>query len=538
MLMNKGFSYLIGNISLPFNASVSEAFSVVKSRLKSAGLYTRDITFSVYRRSVDARKKNDIRFVYSIIIDNVAVLLPKDRAIRLGLTPYVVEKPIVEFGTDTCEDNIVVVGSGPCGLFCSLLLAENGFKPILIERGSSVHERKLQIDKFIKTRVLDTDTNIQFGAGGAGTFSDGKLVTRTNDSFNNYVLSKLVEFGAPKEILTLARPHIGTDVLLNVIDNALKRIVILGGRVMYNTKLLDFHTSGNRVKAVITDKGAISCQDLVLAIGHSARDTHELLISKGINVEGKSFSVGMRIEHPVDVIDKGMYGDNAGNPLLGHAEYNLSYDTKNRGVYTFCMCPGGVVVPAASEVGGVVTNGMSYHSRDGRNSNSAVCCTVFKSDYGSSPLDAIGFQRYIERRAFDLAGGDYSAPVITVGDLLSDKCTSHPGEVLPTYMDGKGVRLVNPGEYFPRFVVCGLKNGILDFEKKIRGFAMSGAVLTGPETRTSSPVRIHRETTGLADGYYNLYPSGEGAGYAGGITSAAIDGIRTAMAIMRKYRRN
>ncbi len=531
--------YIVSNISLPFNASFEEAFSVARARLNKIGIKARDLHFSIYRRSIDARKKQDIRFVYSVLITGEMPLFDTEMLKEYGISYDLKTYPNIIFGTEKCEGRPIVVGTGPCGLFTALLLAENGFRPIVLERGGSVDERVKEIESFKKTRVLDVDTNIQFGAGGAGTFSDGKLVTRINDNLSSFVIDKLVEFGAPQEISYLARPHVGTDVLMNVVKKAIDRITELGGEVMYHTTFLGFKSENGSVSVVKTTSGDIQCSDLVLAIGHSARETYDTLLNSGITVEAKSFSVGMRIEHTTEIIDTAMYGENAGNPILGHAEYNLSYNTKKRGVYTFCMCPGGVVVAATSEQNGVVSNGMSYHARDGRNSNSAVCCTAFKEDYGSTPRAAIEFQRKIERAAFVAGGSDYSAPIITVGDFLNNRCVNEPTDVIPTYMDGIGVRLANPDSYLPNFVTENIKSALCDFDKKINGFASSTAVLTGAETRTSAPVRITRDSFyGTAIGYTNLYPAGEGAGYAGGITSAAIDGVKTALKIISKYKHN
>ena len=531
--------YIISNISLPFNASFEEAFSVARAKLKKIGVNTSDLNFSVFRRSIDARKKQDIRFVYSILVTGCSQKINDNTLKANNISCDEKLYPTIKYGHDKCNSRPVVVGTGPCGLFCALLLAENGFRPIVIERGGSVDERVKAIENFKKQRTLDTNTNIQFGAGGAGTFSDGKLITRINDSLSTFVIDKLVEFGAPSEISYLARPHVGTDVLMDVVKKAIDKITELGGEVIYHNTFLGFESNNGRVSVVKTTKGDIECSDLVLAIGHSARDTYEQLITNGISIEAKSFSVGMRIEHPATLIDTAMYGENAGNPILGHAEYNLSYNTKERGVYTFCMCPGGVVVAATSELDGVVSNGMSYHARDGKNSNSAVCCTIFKEDYGSSPLDAIAFQRKIERAAFVAGGSDYSAPIVTVGDFLNDKIGTMPSDVMPTYMDGTAFKLARPSDYLPSIVTTNIKNAIYDFDKKIHGFAYNNAVLTGAETRTSAPVRITRDNElSTALGFSNFYPAGEGAGYAGGITSAAIDGVKTAMKIISKYAKN
>ena len=529
--------YVVNNISLPFNASIQEAFSVARARIRKLGITDSDLTYSIFRRSVDARKKGAIKFVYSIRVGGRLPIIDESRLAKQGISLDTYSAPVIERGNREITHGPVVVGSGPCGLFCALLLAENGLRPTLIERGGSISERRAAVDRFISERVLDTDSNIQFGAGGAGTFSDGKLVTRINDSLSGYILERLIDHGAPEDIRYIAKPHIGTDVLSTVVERILDRITALGGRVMYHTTLTGYKCSGGRVTAACTNRGDIPCDDIVIAVGHSARDTYDYLISSGLSIEAKSFSIGMRIEHPTRLIDTALYGDDAGNPLLGHAEYNLAYNTRERGVYTFCMCPGGVVVAATSEDGGVVTNGMSYHARDGRNSNSAVLCSVFREDFGGDPRRAIALQRQIEHAAFVAGGSDYSAPIITVGDFLGGGLSAEPTEVIPTYMDGIGVKLARPEMYLPSVITDGIKNGLRDFDKKINGFASHSAILTGAETRTSAPLRILRDnTSGVAHGFTNLYPAGEGAGYAGGITSAAIDGVKTALHILRKYK--
>ena len=528
---------VINNIKLPFNASVEEAFSVAIEKSKRLGVYNKCSKPYVYKRSVDARNKDAIVFVYSIAFHIEAFSINENLLSKYGAILIAANKPQIEFGEDELSAPPVIVGSGPAGMYAGLILAENGYAPVILERGSCIKDRIDEVNKFYSTHILNKNTNIQFGAGGAGTFSDGKLVTRTNDPLIGYVLDRLVEFGAQEEIRYIAKPHVGTDILANVVDNILNRIEKLGGRVLYNTQFLDYKSSNGNISSVITNNGTIEAGALILAIGHSARDTYETLFSKNLSIVAKDFSVGMRIEHLASDIDQALYGNNAGHPCLGHAEYNLSYNTKVRGVYTFCMCPGGEVVAATSEEFGTVVNGMSYSKRDGKNSNSAVVCSVFRDDYGSTPQKAIEFQRKIEQSAFVSAGKDYKAPIITCGDFLSDKCTRYPNRVKPTYMNGDNVSLVSPNEFLPSFITEAIKPALLAFDKKIKGFAMPEAVLTGAETRTSAPIRILRDdSTKLALGYNNLYPAGEGAGYAGGITSAAVDGLKCAMALMSKYK--
>ena len=528
---------IINNVKLPTDASVKEAFIVAKAKLKRLGLYSESVRFSVYRRSIDARKKEEICFVYSILATGEFMPFDENKLSAYGISRLLPCGDIFsKEGTEKLTAPPLIVGAGPAGLFCALILAERGYRPIVIERGGSVAERREAIDRLKNERILDVDTNIQFGAGGAGTFSDGKLVTRINDSLTSIVLERFVEFGADESIKYIAKPHIGTDKLTFIVEKMVERISELGGKVYYHTRFISPITRGDKVVGAKTSCSDISCGALILAVGHSARDTYKTLIESGFDIESKNFSVGMRIEHRREDIDRALYGKFAGDKNLGSAEYNLSADTKTRGVYTFCMCPGGVVVPAASEEGGVVVNGMSYSDRAGVNSNSAVVCSVFREDYGNTPTSAIEFQREIERAAFIAGGKDYSAPIITLGDFLSGKLSKEPTRVLPSYMDG-GVRLARPESYLPSFVTEGIKKALVAFGKKIRGFDDSSALLCGAETRTSSPVRILRNTdTRLATGFSNLYPIGEGAGYAGGITSASVDGIKTALKLISKYK--
>lgn len=534
--MKASMTLLVNRIRLSCDASVEEAFSVAKRRLRAIGVPTDAVQYSLYRRSVDARRKDDIHFVCTVAVRGHFPSLSDDLLKKHDIAMHKDAPMSVSYGHERLSAPPVVVGSGPCGLFCALLLAEHGYRPVVLERGGDIRERRAAVARFNSHRILDPTTNIQFGAGGAGTFSDGKLLTRIADPMISYVLDRFVSFGAPEDILYMAKPHIGTDILSEVVERMLSRIEALGGRICFHTQYLSHDASSGRITSVLTNRGQIPCGALILAIGHSARDTYRTLMVEGVSMEAKSFSVGMRIEHLAEDIDRAMYGDMAGHPALGHAEYALSYNTKERGVYTFCMCPGGTVVAAASEEGGVVVNGMSEHSRDGRNSNSAVLCSIFKEDYGSTPEDAIAFQYSIERAAYAAGGGSYAVPLTTVGDFLNDRQGSAPTRILPTYMNGDAYTLTTPDSYLPKVVCRSIRAALLDFDRKIHGFAAEDALLSGAETRTSAPLRLLRHAdTRLALGYSNLYPAGEGAGYAGGITSASVDGLRTAQALMARY---
>ena len=527
--------FVISGISLTPDTDEREACVIAANELKRAGIPPARIRFSIYKKSVDARKKNDVRIVYSVAArfdTPQCVKAPSSKKYKIA--ELLCGDLDIKYGAQASQHPPLVVGMGPSGLFCALLLAENGYEPIIIDRGDSVSERTEKYDEFFRSGILDTESNIQFGAGGAGTFSDGKLLTRINDPKIGYVLKRFCDFGAPEEILTNAKPHIGTDILLGVVENILLKIESLGGKVLYRTRLESISENSDGTVLAHTSKGDIRCSSLVLATGHSARDTYKMLLEKGYLIEAKTFSVGVRIEHLREDIDRALLGDFAGHPKLGKGEYHLSDTTGERGVYTFCMCPGGEVVAAASEEGGVVVNGMSRQARDGRNSNSAIAVNVWKNDYDGTPMGAIEFQRNIEKKAFSAGGKDYSAPIQTVGDFLEGKRGSEPSRVLPTYRDGQ-VCAADINNVLPDFVCRELKRGILSFERKISGFSSSCAILTAPETRTSAPVRIMRNDELLAIGRRSVYPCGEGAGYAGGITSAAIDGIRVAQKIMERF---
>ena len=523
---------ILRNIKIPPHESDESAFQLARRKLKAVGV--RPVgAFHIHRRSVDARKKNDIKLVIAVQVQ-VEGSITDAKLSSLDAVRVVATEPEITIGNERMTQRPVVVGFGPAGIFASLLLAENGYRPIVIERGDNVEDRVRATDRFSKEGILDTESNVQFGAGGAGTFSDGKLMTRVNDPLCAFVLRKLYSFGAPEEILHAAKPHIGTDVLRKVVDNAEKAVTALGGTVLYRTKMTEIIRRGDKVIALKTNVGEIPCGAVILAPGHSARDTYGYLVKNAYDIVPKDFSVGVRIEHLQSDIDMAMYGKNADIERLGHAEYQLSHREGPRGVYSFCMCPGGVIAAAASEEGGVVTNGMSYYARDGKNANSALAVSVLKSDYGNDPLAAIEFQRDIERKAFLAGNKSYRAPMQTLCNFLTDTPGGTLGRICPTYRDGN----VTPADLravLPKFVCDMLSTGIRRFENSIQGFTVPDAVLTAPETRTSAPLRILRNEKGLATGTENLYPAGEGAGYAGGITSAAVDGMRCALHLMEKF---
>ena len=532
--MSDCFTYLISDLRTSPDVGEAELFSLTKKRMSAAGISTSGVSFSVYRRSVDARKRDRVSLIWTVAATGHFSSRDRERLCALPARELEDTTCSPSFGTETLKAPILVVGSGPAGLFCALTLAKYGYRPHLIERGGSVEERETAVSAFAKTLVLDTECNIQFGAGGAGTFSDGKLMTRINDPMISEVLRTFVEHGAPPSILYQARPHIGTDILRDVVSSLLNRIVSLGGEVSFRTRLDRLRPFGGAVVADCSDASR-PAGAVVLATGHSARDTYAMLLSQGFSVEPKSFSVGVRIEHLQSDIDRMMYGDLAGHPALGHAEYALSCHHGERGVYSFCMCPGGQVMASQSEQDSVVVNGMSNYARDGRNANSALAVSVFPSDYGATPMGAIEFQRSIERSAFVCAGSNYAAPLLTVGDLLAGACKSEPTRVLPSYMDGQAYAIRSLSSYLPSFVEDALSFGIRTFGRRMPGFDQPQAILTGPETRTSAPVRVLRSEEGIAPGWDVVYPCGEGAGYAGGITSAAVDGIRTAFRLMNRF---
>lgn len=523
---------LIENIRVPVHLTEEAVFAEARKRIRACGMLGDPTRLEMHRKSIDARRR-EVSFVCSVWAEVSAKTGVSEEALQKFGIRFSESKPLLlPLGEETMNGRPVIVGFGPAGIFCGLLLAECGFRPLILERGGSVDERILAVERFSGEGVLDTATNIQFGAGGAGTFSDGKLTTRISDSRCRYVLERLHELGAPADILWRAKPHIGTDILRDVIRRADERIRKLGGEIRY-------HAKAERVSSASLFVGAeqIPFGALVLACGHSARDLYGELIAGGFAMEAKPFSVGVRVEHLQSDIDSAMYGDYAGKYGLVHAEYAVSHRYGDRGAYSFCMCPGGEVVAAASEEGGVVTNGMSNRKRDGRNANSAIAVSVHTSDYGGTPMGAIEYQRNLERAAFRAGGSDYCAPCQTVGDFLQGKSGTEARRIRPTYRGGM-VRYTDFHNILPPYVCSMLEMGFRQFGRKIRGFDAHDVPMTGVETRTSAPVRILRDDASLtAPLYERIYPCGEGAGYAGGIMSAAVDGIRVAQAILARYRR-
>ncbi len=521
---------VVDNIRIPISCDDDKALDVARKKLLEKGISFSDDTLHIHKKSVDARRKSNITFVCSVTCESEDNSLGQNQFDGIR----VIEKGELQFGagTERMEGRPYIVGFGPAGIFCGLILASFGLRPVILERGDEVSRRVKKIDEFYNTGKLDTESNIQFGAGGAGTFSDGKLVTRIGDARTGFVLKKLCELGAPEDILWKAKPHIGTDILREVVSNAADKICELGGEILYNTKV---DTVGDGF--VVVNGERIACGPVVLAPGHSSRDTYMNLLSDGYFVEAKPFSIGVRAEHLQTELDRAMYGDEALWTRLGHAEYQLSLKKGDRGVYTFCMCPGGEVVAAASEEDTVVTNGMSRHKRDGRNANAAVAVSVLPSDFSGDPVRAIEFQRELERAAFIAGGKSYAAPCQSVGSFLSGVEGGYGDRIVPTYMNSN----VAPADFnklLPSFASKLLAEGLVSFGRKIKGYDAPDVPLTGIETRTSAPLRIVRDERLCALGHSLVYPCGEGAGYAGGITSAAVDGIRVAEAILSRFMRD
>jgi uncharacterized FAD-dependent dehydrogenase len=499
------------------------------------------VSITLKQRAIDARRGH-VQFSLTVLVEvkNEPVVLA-----RCAPSSHVAPAPIETYqqihGTIIHQPakRPVIVGSGPCGLFCALLLARAGWKPILLERGKAAGDRARDVTGFWRRGwAFDPESNVQFGEGGAGTFSDGKLYTQIRDREHRipWLLKELVAAGAPEDILIKARPHIGTDRLIKVVRHIREEIIALGGEVRFGARVADCHIEGNTMRAVtLADGEVIESSHLIFAIGHSSRDTFTMLHQRGVPFEAKSFSVGVRIEHPQKLIDKILYGRWAGDARLGSAPYKfVSHCQNGRAAYSFCMCPGGLVVAASSEPGMVVTNGMSSYAREEANANSGFMVDVRPEDYQSpDPLSGIDFQRQLERRAFVLGGSDYKAPAQLLGDFLAGKASTSGGSVIPSYQPG--VVWSDLRECLPEYIIDTLQQSIAQIDRKLPGFAMEEAILTGVETRSSAPVRIPRHPDTLeCTTIQHLYPAGEGAGYAGGIISAAADGMKVAEAILRR----
>lgn len=540
--------FVIRNIKIPlrnmeFDYDAAAVCEAQKKLSKIGFRYTfSKNSFAVYKKSVDARKKNEIFFVYSVIFELCeSVVLDQAKWQSFGAfcaknSISVLDDTALEFVASLSKPALrpVVVGFGPCGMFAAYILAKSGLCPIVIERGYDVDRRTKDVYDYWQNGVLSCESNVQFGEGGAGTFSDGKLLTRINDSLCSFVLQTFYENGADKEILTAAKPHIGTDKLREIVKNIRCEIIKCGGEVHFGTKLIKvLKDSSGKVTGIRTNNGDIPTDAVFLAIGHSARDTFLNLLDNEISIAPKPFSVGVRVEHLQKNIDRALYGDNFENPALPKGEYAVSKRVGERAVYSFCMCPGGTVVASASEDGSIVTNGMSNSARDGVNANSAIAVSINEKDYGSTVIGAIEYQRNIEKAAFNLGGCNGTAPVQNLGSFLG-RAKAEITDVLPTYT-GK-TSLCDISSVFPAYVNSMLADGFLSFEKNIAGFSCDSAVLTAPETRTSSPVRIPRDEKFCALGHTGLFPCGEGAGYAGGITSAAVDGIKCALSYISDIR--
>ena len=519
----------ISNIKIPYMETEENYINYVAKKLRISK--NNIVSCQLLKRSLDARKSDEICYVCSFRLraKNEAELIKNK---RVGAVRYNHKGYSFPYGSINSDKKIIICGSGPAGLFCALSLARCGLCPVVIERGESVDQRKESVATFWEKGILNPDSNVQFGEGGAGTFSDGKLTCGVNDERMEYVLREFASHGAPADILTNAKPHIGTDYLYDTVKNIRNEIISLGGSFLFDTLMTDISAKEARVCGISvknTKDGTESfmeCDILVCATGHSSRETYEMMKQKGFEMERKPFSVGVRIEHEREYINKLQYKEAFADEALPTADYKLSCHTDRASAYTFCMCPGGVVVASASEKDGVVTNGMSEYRRMAENSNSAVLVTVTPDDIpGSDVLGGMYFQRDLERKAFELGGRNYFAPCQRVSDFLSGEESSEAGSVKPSYMPG--VKYTDLGRILPGYINETLKTALLEFDKKMKGFKLADALLTGVETRSSAPVRINRDQNGEAN-IKGVYPAGEGAGYAGGIMSSATDGIKCA----------
>ncbi len=528
-------------IKLPLESTSALAHPpemIKQAILKKLGIPASDLLrFEIFKRGVDARKSHAILFVYSLDVEvkNEDKLLAKfKKDPHVNLAPDTSYHFVAQAPTNNTE-RPVIVGFGPAGIFAALILTQSGFKPIVLERGKAVRERTKDTWGLWRKSKLNPESNVQFGEGGAGTFSDGKLYSQIKDPkhYGRKVLNEFVKAGAPEEILYVSHPHIGTFRLVGMVEEMRKTIIELGGEIRFQSRVDDIEIENGQVQGVVLENGErIATNHLVLAVGHSARDTFEMIYKRGVYVEAKPFSIGFRIEHPQSLIDRARHGPNAQHPVLGAADYKLVHHAKNgRSVYSFCMCPGGTVVAATSEEGRVVTNGMSQYSRNERNANAGIVVGITpEQDYPDHPLAGVELQRKLEAHAFELGGKNYQAPGQLIGDFIANKPSTQFGSVQPSYTPG--VHLTNLDTALPEFAITAIREAIPAFAKQIKGFDLADGVLTGVETRTSSPIRIKRDDETLQSiNTKGLFPTGEGAGYAGGILSAAVDGIRIAEAV-------
>ena len=526
-------------IKLPLNHAPEDLTTAITTKLKISA--EQMASFVMFKRGYDARNKRNIQLIYTLDITLTDSDLTHDLLVQFASDNHVKATPDTSYkyvseAPENLTERPVVIGFGPCGLLAGLTLAQMGFKPIIIERGNEVRQRTKDTFGFWRQRKLNTESNVQFGEGGAGTFSDGKLYSQVKDP-NHYgrkVMTEFVKAGAPDEILFVSKPHIGTYKLVTMVEKMRAEIIALGGEVRFATRVDDLHITDSKVTGVTLSSGeTLKTNHVIFAVGHSARDTFQMIHDKGVYIEAKPFSIGFRIEHKQSAIDEARFGDNAGNEILGAADYKLVHHCKNgRSVYSFCMCPGGTVVAAASEEGRVVTNGMSQYSRNERNANSAIVVGIDpERDYPNHPLAGIELQRQLETLAFELGGKDYSAPAQTIGDFLKGKPNSELGDVKPSYTPG--ITLTDLSKALPDFAIDAIREAIPAFNKKIQGFSSDDGLLTGVETRTSSPISIKRNKDFQSINTKGLFPAGEGAGYAGGILSAGIDGIKVAEAVAK-----
>lgn len=530
------FMIRLTEIRLPLTHEEGELREAIAKKLRIPAQQV--LSFTLFKRGYDARKKNNIQLIYTldVEVENEAELLAtlsEDPHVRI--TPDMEYKFVAQAPTDLTE-RPVVIGFGPCGLFAGLVLAQMGFKPIIVERGKEVRERTKDTFGFWRKRTLNPESNVQFGEGGAGTFSDGKLYSQVKDPhfYGRKVITEFVAAGAPEEIMYVSKPHIGTFKLVTMIEKMRATILELGGEIRFSTRVDDIHQQDGKITGVTLSNGEVlHSRHVVLAVGHSARDTFEMLYQRGVYMEAKPFSVGFRIEHKQSMIDEARFGPSAGHPILGAADYKLVHHCKNgRTVYSFCMCPGGTVVAATSEEGRVVTNGMSQYSRAERNANSAIVVGIDpERDYPGDPLAGIRFQRELESGAYQLGGANYDAPAQTIGDFLTGREPNALGDVEPSFTPG--IKLTDLSKALPAFAIEAIREAIPAFDRQIKGFASDDGLLTGIETRTSSPICIKRGKDFQSINLQGFYPAGEGAGYAGGILSAGIDGIKVAEAVAR-----